>query len=95
MYSWRDRETVMDMRYAISGNRLHYSSITGGVIVYVTLTGRPIAKGVDFLEGLCEHFMKVVTTDELSLEERKTSAKMPMNVAYMLGAIARPGGRRR
>ena len=32
MYSWRDRETVMDILEALSGNRVHYSAnVLGGV----------------------------------------------------------------
>jgi len=94
MYSWRDRETVMDMLEAISGNRVHYSvNLLGGVKYDIDqkLTDQ-FLKGLEFLEERLTHYMKVVTTDETFVGRTKDIGKMPKDEAYMLGSIG-PTGR--
>ena len=94
MYSWRDRETVMDMLEAISGNRVHYSvNLLGGVKYDIDekLTDQ-FRKGVEFLEGRLVHYMKVVTTDETFVGRTKDIGTMPKDEAYMLGSVG-PTGR--
>lgn len=94
MYSWRDRETVMDMLEAISGNRVHYSvNLLGGVKYDIDqkLTDQ-FLKGLDFLEDRLQHYMKVVTTDETFVGRTKGIGRMPKDEAYMLGSIG-PTGR--
>jgi len=52
MYSWRDRETVMDILENLSGNRVNYSA-TSWVGLNMMLTKSRLtkfAKGSDFLE---------------------------------------------
>jgi NADH-quinone oxidoreductase subunit D len=94
MYSWRDRETVMDMLEAISGNRVHYSvNLLGGVKYDINdKLADQIRKGIDFLEERCHHYMKVVTTDETFVGRTKGIGTMPKNEAYMLGSVG-PTGR--
>ena len=69
MYSWRDRETVMDLLEALSGNRVNYSAnVMGGVKFDVddaTVEMHPRRDG--FLEERTQHYLKVVTTDETFL----------------------------
>jgi len=57
MYSWRDRETVMDILETLSGNRVHYSAnILGGVKFDIDDQKRDfILKGLDFLEERTNH----------------------------------------
>src|SRR5450759_5878867 len=37
MYSWRDRETIMDLLEGLSGNRVHYSANVMGGVKYLSL----------------------------------------------------------
>jgi len=89
MYSWRDRETVMDMLEAICGNRVHYSvNLIGGVKYDIdTKLTDQLRKGVDFLEGRCKHYMNVVTTDETFIGRTKNIGTMSKDEAIMLGSI--------
>lgn len=89
MYSWRDRETVMDMLEAICGNRVHYSvNVLGGVKYDIDdKLADQLRKGIDFLEGRCKHYMDVVTTDETFIGRTRNIGKMPKEEAYMLGSV--------
>ena len=53
MYSWRDRETVMDLLEGLTGNRVNYSAnVLGGVKFDVDDAQRDaIRRAIDFLEG--------------------------------------------
>ncbi|MCC7209660.1 MAG: nickel-dependent hydrogenase large subunit [Anaerolineae bacterium] len=65
MYSWRDRETVMDILEALTGNRVNYSAnVLGGVKCDVTPEiAESIRKGIDFLEERTKHYLDEVTND--------------------------------
>lgn len=69
MYSWRDRETVMDLLEALCGNRVHYSAnLLGGVKIDIDAAlADQIRRGIDFLEGRTRHYLDVVRTDETLL----------------------------
>jgi NADH-quinone oxidoreductase subunit D len=94
MYSWRDRETVMDILEAISGNRVNYSAnVLGGVKCDVTDALRDqILKGVDFLEGRTYHYLDVVNSDETFLGRTRGVGYMSAEDGARLGAIG-PTGR--
>lgn len=67
MYSWRDREKVMDLLEALSGNRVNYSvNLLGGVKydIDAALAGE-ILDGIDFLEERTRHYLDVVSSDTL------------------------------
>jgi len=89
MFSWRDRETVMDLLEMISGNRVHYSTnILGGV--KFDLDNEKIAairKGMDFLEERTYHYLKVVNTDETFLGRTRDVGTMSCQQAEELGAV--------
>lgn len=89
MYSWRDRETVMDILETISGNRVHYSAnVLGGVKFDIDDKQRDmILKGIDFLEQRTHHYMKVVTTDETFLGRTRDVGTMTKEQAIALGAV--------
>ena len=59
MYSWRDRETVMDLLETISGNRVNYSAnVIGGVKIDINDAQKDaLHKGMDFLEERTRHFI--------------------------------------
>ena len=89
MYSWRDRETVMDILETLSGNRVHYSAnILGGVKFDIDDQKRDfILKGLDFLEERTNHYMNVVTTDETFLGRTRDVGTMTKEQAIALGAV--------
>lgn len=94
MYSWRDRETVMDLLESISGNRVHYSAnILGGVKFDIApQQADAIRKGVDFLEERTHFYMKVVTTDETFLARTRDVGTMTHEQAVKFGSVG-PTGR--
>ncbi|MBI5668581.1 MAG: nickel-dependent hydrogenase large subunit [Chloroflexi bacterium] len=89
MYSWRDRETVMDLLESFTGNRVNYSAnILGGVKCDVTPDlASAILKGVDFLEERSRHYLNVVTTDEVFLQRTRGVGTMSKEVAERLGVV--------
>jgi len=65
MYSWRDREIVMDILENFFGNRVNYSvNIPGGVKEDITPEfADQLRKKLDFLEKRLKHYLDVVNTD--------------------------------
>jgi ech hydrogenase subunit E len=94
MYSWRDRETVMDLLETVTGNRVNYSAnVLGGVKIDVNDQQKDaIRKGMDFLEQRTRHYLRVVTEDETFLGRTRNVGKMSFEQADLLGAIG-PTGR--
>lgn len=89
MYSWRDRETIMDMLEGLTGNRVNYSAnLLGGVKVDVTPElADEIRKGLDFLEERTQHYLGVVTSDELFLRRTRGVGTMTAEQAEILGVV--------
>jgi ech hydrogenase subunit E len=89
MYTWRDRETVMDMLEAISGNRVNYSSnLIGGVKYDITPeVSDQIKRGVDFLEERTHYYLKVITSDETFIGRTRNIGTMSKATAELLGAV--------
>jgi ech hydrogenase subunit E len=89
MYSWRDRETVMDILESLTGNRVNYSAnVLGGVKHGVEPAQRDaILKGVDFLEQRTHHYMNVVTSDETFMGRTRDVGTMSKELAERLGAV--------
>lgn len=87
MYSWRDRETVMDMLEQLTGNRVNYSAnILGGVKFDLNeqiIT--TILKGVDFLEERTRSYLEVVTNDRFFLQRTRGIGVMTREQAERLG----------
>lgn len=94
MYSWRDRETVMDILEALTGNRVHYSAnVLGGVKYDVDdKQAATIREGLDFLEERTLHYLEVVTTDGLFLQRTRGIGMMNRDEAEQSGVIG-PTGR--
>ncbi len=89
MYSWRDREVVMDILEEVSGNRVHYSvNVLGGVKFDVTpeLSEKTL-KAMDFLEKRIQYYEKIVTTDETFLGRTRGVGMMTKAQAEELGAV--------
>ena len=87
MYSWRDRETVMDMLEQLTGNRVNYSAnILGGVKFDLNeqiIT--TILKGVDYLEERTRSYLEVVTNDRFFLQRTRGIGVMTREQAERLG----------
>jgi ech hydrogenase subunit E len=89
MYTWRDRETVMDLLEKLSGNRVNYSvNVLGGVKFDVDEEqAHAILEGLDFLDKRLHHYLHVVTTDESFLLRTKGIGMMTQEQAERLGTV--------
>ncbi len=89
MYSWRDRETVMDLLEQLSGNRVNYSvNLIGGVKYDVAAEAADaVLRGVDFLEKRTTHYLKIVTTDESFLRRTRGVGGISREQADLLGTV--------
>lgn len=65
MYSWRDREVVMDILASVTGNRVNYGMNTiGGVRRDIsTQQAQEILKGIDILEERTKYYIEIVTQE--------------------------------
>lgn len=89
MYSWRDREIVMDLLEAFTGNRVNYSvNLLGGVKCDVNESLRDqILRGMDQLEERIQHYLNVVTTDRTFLARTEGVGRMTREQADLFGAV--------
>lgn len=97
MYSWRDRETVMDILEGLSGNRVNYSANSlGGVKFDVDQKqADQIRRGMDYLEQRSHYYLKVVTTDRTFLGRTRHIGLMTKEQALQFdatGPTARASG---
>lgn len=89
MYTWRDRETVMDMVEALSGNRVHYSAnVLGGVKFDITEKEVTLLhNGLHFLEERTRHYLDVVAQDALFQLRTHGIGVMTKEEAETLGVV--------
>ena len=89
MYSWRDRETVMDILETMSGNRVHYSAnVLGGVKFDLSdEAAEAILKGLEFLEERTHHYRRVVSEDAFFLQRTRGVGTMTHAEALALGVV--------
>jgi NADH-quinone oxidoreductase subunit D len=89
MYTWRDRETVMDLLEGLTGNRVNYSAnLVGGVKFDVDgAQADAIRRGLDFLEERTRHYLDVVTTDAAFLRRTRGIGVMTQGQAEALGVV--------
>jgi NADH-quinone oxidoreductase subunit D len=89
MYSWRDREQIMDVLESLTGNRVNYSAnVLGGVKVDVDdEQRRKILSGIDYLEERTHHYLKVVTEDAFFLQRTRGVGVMSREHADRLGVL--------
>ena len=97
MYSWRDRETVMDILEGLTGNRVNYSAnVLGGVKYDVTPAHAEILhQGLDFLEQRTRHYLDVVNHDTLFLKRTQGIGMMSYEKTLeggLTGPTARASG---
>ncbi len=97
MYSWRDREKVMDILADISGNRVNYGVNTyGGVKRDITKEQlQKILKSIDILEDRTKYYTQVAR-EELSLIKRLANvgrlSKTEAIEFNAVGPVARASG---
>ncbi len=89
MYSWRDREAIMDVLEGLTGNRVNYSvNVLGGVKVDVDAAQRDaILRALDPLEERTRHYLDVVTSDAMFLQRTRGIGVMTRNQAEVMGAV--------
>jgi NADH-quinone oxidoreductase subunit D len=89
MFSWRDRETVMDLLESLTGNRVNYSAnLLGGVKFDVDDAQRQaILEGLEFLEERTRHYLNVVTQDAMFLQRTRGIGVMTAPQAIMAGLV--------
>ncbi|MBI9044390.1 MAG: nickel-dependent hydrogenase large subunit [Anaerolineaceae bacterium] len=89
MYSWRDRERIMDLLEIVTGNRVNYSAnILGGVKFDITKDqSDEILKAMDYLEERTKHYLDIVTSDETFLGRTRGIGTMSTEDAKFLGAV--------
>ncbi len=89
MYSWRDRETVMDLLEGLTGNRVNYSiNVLGGVKCDVDAEQiATIRKGIAYLEERTHHYLEVVTTDAAFLQRTRGVGVMSRDEVELLGVV--------
>jgi ech hydrogenase subunit E len=89
MFSWRDRETVMDLLEGLTGNRVNYSAnVLGGVKCDIDQAqADSIRKGVDFLEERTHHYLNVISHDTSFLQRTRGIGVMTRAQAEVMGAI--------
>jgi len=97
MYSWRDRETVMNLLEQVTGNRVNYSAnVLGGVKCDIGLEQtKAIKDGLNFLETRIRHYLEVVTTDVMFLNRTRNVGTITREEAErfgLLGPTARASG---
>jgi len=89
MYSWRDREAIMDVLEGLTGNRVNYSAnVLGGVKSDVDDAQRDaILRALEVLEERSHHYLEVVTSDALFLQRTRGIGVMTRNQAEVMGAV--------
>ncbi len=97
MYSWRDREIVMDILADLTGNRVNYGINTyGGVKTDVSKELlQKILKAMDTLEERTKYYIKVAT-EEVTLMKRLSGVgilkKADVESLDAVGPVARASG---
>ncbi len=89
MFSWRDRETIMDLLDQVSGNRVNYSVNVPGGVKYDIDQPRAdaIRRGMDVLEPRIHHYLDIVTRDESFLRRTRGVGVFPTAQAESLGVV--------
>ena len=89
MYSWRDRETVMDLLEGLTGNRVNYSANLLGGVKFDLDQARTdtIRKGLDFLEERTKHYLDVIMHDSTFLQRTRGIGVMTTAQAEVMGAV--------
>ena len=94
MYTWRDREVVMDILAQVTGNRVNYGINTiGGVRRDIDPSQvKDIMKAIDILEDRTKYYIDIATKETTLIERLSGVGKLSKKDAVTLGAVG-PTGR--
>ena len=89
MYSWRDREIVMDLIELISGNRVNIAiNAIGGVRRDISDDMRPqILQGIGQLEDRSQYYLEVASTEVTFVRRTQGVGRLPKEKAIELCAV--------
>lgn len=89
MYSWRDREVVMDILAMLTGNRVQYSINTfGGVRRDISVAQKEeVLKAVDILEERTKYYIEVATTETTMMGRLKNVGGLTHEIAVKYNAM--------
>ena len=89
MYSWRDREIVMDILAQITGNRVNYGINTiGGVRRDISPEqAKDVLKGVATLEERTKYYIEIATQESTIIQRLSGVGVLSQEDALKLGAI--------
>jgi len=94
MYTWRDREIVMDILAQVTGNRVNYGCNTiGGVRRDIDPSQiKDMLKAIDALEDRTKYYIDIATKETTLIERLSGVGKLSKKDAVTLGAVG-PTGR--
>jgi NADH-quinone oxidoreductase subunit D len=89
MYTWRDREIVMDLLALLTGNRVNYGlNCIGGVRRDIRpAQAREISRAMDKLEERTRYYIKVATEETTIIERLSGVGVLSREDALRLGAV--------
>jgi NADH-quinone oxidoreductase subunit D len=89
MYTWRDREVVMDLLAALTGNRVNYGINTiGGVRRDISESQKAdILKAMDILEERTKYYIGIATTEMTLIKRLSGVGTVSHDDAIRLGAV--------
>jgi NADH-quinone oxidoreductase subunit D len=89
MFTWRDREIVMDILAELTGNRVNYGiNAIGGVRRDIGKDKAPeILKKMDVLEDRTKYYIEVATQETTVVNRLSGVGKITKDVALKLGAV--------
>ena len=89
MYSWRDREAVMDLLADLTGNRVHYCIMTpGGTKRDISKEqSERILKTMDLLEERTKYYAEVATEETTLIKRLSGVGAISLEDVYRLGTL--------
>jgi len=89
MYTWRDREVVMDILAQLTGNRVNYGMNTiGGVRRDIKAEQIPqVLKGVDTLEERTKYYIKIAGEEPTLINRLSKVGMLSYEDAIRMGAV--------
>lgn len=89
MYSWRDREAIMDLLALITGNRVNYGMNTiGGVRRDINSDQvKQVLESLDLLTKRTEYYIQVAAGESTLRGRLSGVGKLPKETALRLGAV--------
>ncbi len=89
MYSWRDREAVMDLLALLTGNRVHYGmNVLGGSKRDISPDqAKEILRVMDVLEERTKYYIQVATEEVTLIERLSKVGTLSHDDAVKLGAV--------